>query len=255
MDEKPLGRRKALKIVGSGLGVAGIGTVGAAASPERDLEEIYEEARRIRQKTGSQERFVEYLQTHCVGVSTSKSHFKKRNRSAESQSGDVSTEKVENADMTENLTVGGDYTHTIADYKVEIKDGYGTGEYNNDAVTISWKHADYDMGENGTHTDNATNVHLRQSGFEGALWSFDDHNACAWGCDLWFSVGTRMERTTTDTPRKLQATYQTVWNDSTSVTGMSVDSDGTVSLSVSGGARTYVEQIDRQVREESFETH
>ncbi len=157
--------------------------------------------------------------------------------------------------MTGYLTVGGNLTETFADYKVEIKDGYGTGEDNHDVIGISWVPDDYDLQENGTRTQDATNAYLKDSSFDGALWGFDDFNACGWGCDLSFSVATDMDKTTTETPRKIEATYQTVWNESTSVVGFSVDSSGSMSLSVSGGGgQTYVEQIDRQVVKESQST-
>ncbi|USZ69211.1 hypothetical protein NGM10_05585 [Halorussus salilacus] len=151
--------------------------------------------------------------------------------------------------------MGGDYTHTVSDYHIELDGGYGTGEKNNDVVTLSWKSEDYDLPEDGTFTEDATNVHLVQSSFNGAMWSYSDWDACGYGCDgASFAVGVRAKRETEDTPRKIQATYQSVWNDDTTVSGMTVNSGGDVELNFEGSSTEYVEQINRQVREESFET-
>ncbi|WP_135852011.1 hypothetical protein [Halorussus salinus] len=248
-------RRKVLKSIGSGLAVAGFGASGTVTAEEKSLEEIYKQARKIRQKTGEQEQFVEHLQKHCTGVEVTTSEFTTKARTSDDGS-DVSTDRVKKRHMEGQLVLGGDYTHTVADYRVDLDGGYGTGEGNEDAVSISWKPKDYDMNNSGTHTDNASNVLLKQSGFNGALWTFDDWNACHYGCDgLWFSVGTRMKRLTTDTPRKVQATYQSVWSDTTAVTGMSVSGDGTVTMSVSTTSEADYEQIHREVDRESFETN
>jgi len=248
-------RRKVIKTIGSSLALGGLGVTGTVAAEKRDLSDIYQKAREIRRKTDSQERFVEYLEKNSVNVTRTKSHFQKPQKYSEDNSG-PSTQKVDNADLTAELLLGGDYTHTIADYRVEIKGGYGTGEPKNDAVSISWVNSDYDLPEGGTFTDNANpdNVYVQQSGFNGALWSFNDEYACDWGCDLWFSVGTRLKRKTTDTPRKVQATYQSAWSDGASISGMSIDYNGTVTMNLSSG-QDYVEQLNRDVEKESFETN
>ncbi len=250
-----LRRRKVVKTIGSGLAVAGFGASGTVTATERSLKEIYQTARKIRQKSGSQEQFVEYLQKHLVGVERSTQKFKKKARNSSDGSG-VSTQKVKDTNLTAQFVLGGDYTHTVADYHVEINGDAGTGEAADDAISISWKPNDYDLVEGGTFKNDARNATLKQSGFNGALWTFNDGTACQFGCNnLTFSLGTRMKRLTTETPRKVQATYQSVWNNDTFVTGMTVSSDGTVSLNVTTSSETNYEQIDRNVEKESFETN
>lgn len=240
-------RRKMLKIAGSGLVMGGLGTTASASSSKKELSKIYEQARKVRRKSDSQERFIQYLQAHDIELTIEESMAKKPIHAKTSESEDVSTEKVESADLMNSLVIGDDGADAFADYCVNISGGYGTGERADDALSLSWPSDDYDLKSNGAYIEDGPRVTLRQSGFNGAYWSYEDNYACGYGCDATFYVGVNLERLTDETPRKVQATYQSLWNDDTWVSGMSVGLDGSVTFSLTQDSETNIEQIERLV--------
>jgi len=246
-------RRALLQAIGAGVAVSGYSGVGVANSSGPSPEKIYEQALHIRKRTGSVEKFHKYLRNHGFEVKSKENEFSK-------QSGDISPQRIKDHHMTGTLTLS-EYSIAdfdgIADYHVEVESDkwFGPGEDPEDHVSISWPWSDWDLHSNGTYINNGDNVLLQESQFNGADWSFDDYNSCMYGCDLWFAVGAYLEAEDPDSPpRKVQATYQSVWSDDGggSLTDFSIDTDGTVSWNISGGGSSDVdkEQIDRQVAEE-----
>lgn len=104
-----MNRRKLLKATGASLTTApffGVAGARRGANQGRSFEEHAAQARKIRERTGSQERFVEYYQRHADHV-TNKQWKKKlpHHESGDSNSGGPSSEKLSSGDTVLDITV------------------------------------------------------------------------------------------------------------------------------------------------------
>lgn len=248
-------RRTFLKKTSSGAALLGVGAIGnAAAVSEKTIFEVVREADALRRRTDSHERFRQYIQNHGFGVSYSQNKFAHIN-SKKSDKSTVGIERVRDKHMTGTLTLSHNASsgNAVATYVVEVSSGNlnGPGTMPEDHVTISWPHSDFDLIEDGTNIYEGPNVLLKSSGFNGADWDWDDQGACGYGCDLDFTVSTEMKYLNPDSPpRKVQATYQSVWEDSDgggALSGFSVGIDGSVGWSSPSYSDVDYEQLDRQV--------
>lgn len=245
-NNRLLDRRELIKTAGAAFATSGVaGVASARRSRQHHSERVFEEARAVRRKTGSQEEFIKYLEENGANVSVAQSTVTPGTQHQDHGNDTVSAQKVSEDNITTTLTVEymRPYNPIQIDYHVDIAGGYKTGEENDDHLSISWPSDHFELSE--TYIDNGDNVRLVESGFDGAHWAFDDHWACGNYCDLWFAVGCQAHHEYSVDNPKAQATYQSVYSSDTQIDGFSVDADGTVSFSVSGGYD--YEQIDRKV--------
>jgi hypothetical protein len=158
-------RRDVLTTVGSALTLSGSSYIGSAVAKERTYADVFAQARRIRNKTGSQERFHEYLRNNGGKVANIKT---KRTIPSEKTGDDdgFSSQKLEEANditthdltLTEEVYCDGSST-VFADYRIDIDtDVYHYGEKGPDTLVLSCDDDEYEVNDYSWYTENADNV-------------------------------------------------------------------------------------------------
>lgn len=141
MDENnpgsSLNRRNALKTLGAGVAsLSVLGGVSSAKSQDKS-DKIYQQALKVREKTGSVARYRQFLKNHGFGVATDDSAYIVGNS-------DVSTNYLDKADLEIYFTLSsGNCTSYDDNYYADInwkwsKDWDDQGETPRDQIGIRW---------------------------------------------------------------------------------------------------------------------
>ena len=152
----------------AGIALAGVPT--AAAARGDDQHRVIEQARRVRRRTGSVERFREYLRARGFGVAGV-------DRTYTVRKGDVSTQKLDEADLSISISLadacygGGQYWADLY-WDWADSDWDDGGEAPADIAGFHWDSQDWYVADDDYYTDGA--VSYRKSGPEGVAFDFDD---------------------------------------------------------------------------------
>jgi hypothetical protein len=220
--ERLTSRRNVLKTAGAGLAtVTGVSTIGSA---EPSFQELLDRAHRIREKTGSQERFLSYLRKHGLSVGNVRTHHKVP---AQADGDDVSTQKLVEDDLYTNISLIYEYfqcsrTNTYTEYSWEWDVNSGGGESGDDLVSIGWAkdHYDYDSQESGERV----NHYESTDGQNSHAWKYDDSQLGS-GDSHWSYVGCNISEHSTNEVRHIGAKYRHTYEETT-VTGIYTTFDG-----------------------------
>lgn len=142
-----------------------------AAKP--DFEEIIERAHHLREKTGSQERFLQYLRNQGLVVANRRTHYKVPAQGTDG----FTTQQLDENDLTTDITLVYQY------FQCSLEDIYteyhwtwdldsGFGELPNDHVSMGWPLDHYNY-ESEYHGERVSHVDAHADG-GGSAWSYDD---------------------------------------------------------------------------------
>ncbi len=132
-------------LIRSGVAACTVGNFAVLGTAKRSFDEIYEQAKLIRDRTGSQKRFVQYLQKHTDLVRTKSNTFNFQVQDDDSSG--VGTQKIASGDihvdrtLTYQLDCNDGYSYEYIDYSFDIGanyDEFPTGNKGPDSITLSW---------------------------------------------------------------------------------------------------------------------
>lgn len=229
-------RRSVLKTVGAAVGGS---TIVGQATAQPSVRDIYKQGLEIRERTGKIEPFEEYILNRGFEVA----HQNSETFAFEESNSSVGTERVEKDDMTLHASVytqdGVAFAH--GDWYVErdLSDAWNdyddTGYPPKDIVGIGWEHSDYDIKWDTWESDSFSSKRVAST--ENVAWEFSDENAHHYyagdGDGVMFEgwADVELEPTNPLSERSIIVNYQHTWT-SGSVTGVSFDSTGVMSIGV-----------------------
>lgn len=238
-----MNRRSYLSKAGAAL--VGLSTIPVVNAKERDPRKIRDQARHIRAKTGSHERFVEYMRDHMDSVTTSKKEFSLPSVKNQEDSDGVSTQKFEEneEDLTAYLTLSNYYyaacggeDYASIDYTIDVNtDDYGEGEPGLDRLTLGWNDDHYRIQYGSEYTSSNKHLSHKESAFNGCNFRWDDNEACSYGCNVSLSVGCDAEHLSTNQERAVRGEYHHVWNEA-ELSNFGVTSSGDATFSISSSS-------------------
>lgn len=237
MQPPEVSRRKFLSIAGAS--AVGLSSVpGVLANRPDKYEEQYKRALEIRDRTGSHEHFVRFLQNNGWGVRT----LQKTERvPLGGGRDDVGAQKLSREDLTTKLTLSNRYScdgtwYHYLDYSFEwtnIDDGNwdGHGEGGPDHLAIAG-HPDHWWVDDGDWYDGGgSELYRNETDWSGVDFEFKDGNQLYEAWDEYSSyVGTRLRRRETSEDRLVRAEYHHVY-DNGWLDKFSVGGGSTVSIS------------------------
>lgn len=245
----PIGRRRLLQTGAATFALGGTAVIGSA---ERTFDQIYEQARRIRSKTGSREKFLDYLRRHTSRVRTRSESLAFTPGNSSSGAG---TQRIYEDALTVDTTLtyqldcndGESYAYIDYTFGLDPSSFVTVGSDKEDRITLTWNDDHYRTEEDTQYVDNAPNISLSTFTLAGVDFKFDDEAACLNGCDIdGNSVGTKMQLLDTSQERAVESKYHHTWN-GVEYSGFSVKSTGAVSWSFA--PTDYSEVLDTDIAE------
>lgn len=254
VNEKQTKRRSVLKQFGTGLVGVGLGTgvVGAHGSDyhnsEEYLDKIVEQARRIRQKTGSQERYVEHIRNSELAMHRRWGTYEVPSHS----SGEVSTQELAKSYFHHELTL----TYTCDpdvlsfDYQWEHQNvcppNLREGEDPRDVAGLHWQTDDYTYMDGSKSVGANTYLDKDDGDIEtnGVVAEYDDaqdtydetHGDTDCGVTVSSYLAGKVYIENNDAPRTRawNMDYYHYYNDTDcSIDGVTLGSDGVIQVSFS----------------------
>lgn len=232
-------RRSLLKIgaaaasVAAAPGIVGATSGGRPSNSER-ADRIHSKALKIRERTGSQERFKEYLSNHA-------DHFQSHQQSFQVGSDDgVSSQEWRSTAFDNDLMLtyydscaSGD-PYAYFDYYITIDSGEGWGEGGPDQISLGWADHHYRYEEGSAYYDSdMDNMSLKKESLNGVDWEWKDGKSCYNYCGTKdFYVGCKAQLLTTDQERAVEANYWDMYDRAT-VDSVSFSSSGDISFTFS----------------------
>jgi hypothetical protein len=226
------------EFLASGVAASGLLSVPQVTASERSFEETYNQALKIREETGSRERFLHYLRKHANVVNTNKRRFIV-SREEDDDDG-VSTQKIKTGSISVAMTLtyeigcpDGD-SYAYADYEFSV-DSIENGEKGPDHISLSWNADHYRIVDYGWYSaDNSPNLNYNASQLNGIDWEWIDDTACGTaGCNIDGKyVGTKMELLNTDQERAVRGEWRHTWSE-TDYSGFGVSTGGAIVFSSS----------------------
>lgn len=223
-----INRGRFLKSTGAAaIAASSLATVGSA---KPSFEDIIDRAHRIREKTGSQAKFLKYLRKHDLAVANQRRHH-----TVPMQSDGPSTQNLSEGDLTTNLTLVYNYYQCSLDniyteYSWDWQVSSGSGESPVDYVSMGWP-TDHYLYESETHGERVSHFDRDNDG-GASVWEYDDTNLGGYlGDDSHSSyAGCYLNKSSTDQDRHVGAKYRHTWED-VELTGWSytVGSEGETS--------------------------
>lgn len=221
--------------------------------PGRSFEEHAAQARKIRRRTGSQDRYLKYHQAHADGLSHNRI---KKPVPGQRTDDDVSTETLSEDAVTLDLSVayylnencGGEDTAQI-DLHADFDTGED-GEPGEDNFAVAWNDDHYRYEEGSAYTDSCDNCSVRDKEFNGVSFDWGDGAACWGSCHTEFSVGCYAELYKTDQERAVKGEYNHTWSDS-EITSVGFSSSGGIVVSFSDVEKS--DELALDIEEEPFE--
>ncbi len=226
-------RRSVLKTVGAS--AVGLPVASASAAADQGLSDELEQARRVRRKTGDNDKFVKYLRKRDYAVE-SKAKTETISHSGSSD-GDVGTQKLSESDLSVNLNIIAYHVNCNPDpydiyveyyFDWDVSDGFGEGD--RDAFSIGWPSDEFQYAESSADTSSNVSFYDRDNSLNGISFKFDDGSLS--GGDSVSGYG------------GCSVTKESGWSDSTTfagkyvhtyddleICGFSVSSDGTMAYS------------------------
>lgn len=227
----------------------GVGQAKKDEDPAARADRIHNQARHIREKTGSQEKFKKYLRNHA-------DYFESK-RTKQGGNG-FSTSDWDESDITTDLTLTyyydrctGDTEDPYAYFDLHVNlYGGGDAEEGNDEITLSWNDSHYRIENNSSYSSGDTdNLSHRRQELNGTTWSYDDAAACGFGCsDRNIYVGCKAQLLNVDQERGVQGAYWDAYQ-KTEISGVSFGAGGGVKLTLSN--ETKVDQHGTVIKEDS----
>jgi len=215
----------------AGASAIALSTATGVGSAEPGFHEIIEQAQQIRVKTGSQERFLQHLRKHDLGVVNKHDRYSVPKQA----SNDVSTQELDDANLDTNLSLVYRYYQCSLDdiyteYSWDWSNTDGFGEPPKDYISLGWPtdHYDYQSQTNG---GSDTSLFDRSNSLNGAIWDYEDNQISSGGSDYSYA-GCYLKETTTDQDRHIGGKYRHTFQD-VEITGWGFSSDGSVSMSFS----------------------
>lgn len=238
-------RRTLLKSAGvAGVALSGVPPV--SGGPAESFEELYQEALRIRDETGSYDRFVSHLETN--GASIQNQHQTDEVDLSHPDPGELQPDKFEKAELstTMTLTYNDCDDAWYVDYEFSINeidfndagDPQPDGSGGPDQISIGCHHNHWYVDENDWYSGGLDNLSQSESTLYGVTFEWKDGKSCYYGCDSTGYVGTRLTPFSTDETRVVRGEYNHTWNGLT-LSGLSVDSDGGVSFGTKDTSRSW----------------
>ncbi|MEZ3144795.1 hypothetical protein [Halobaculum sp. MBLA0143] len=243
------GRRRLLQTGAAAFDLSGTAVLGSA---ERTFDEIYAQARRIRSKTSSREKFVDYLRRHTTSVKTRSESLGYSPNTSSDEAGAqrfYADALTIDTTLTYQLDCNDGQSYAYIDYTFDLDPSsfITVGSDKEDRITLSWNDSHYRTEEDTQYVDNAPNISFSSFTLSGVDFKFDDEAACLNGCDITGnSVGTKMQLLDTSQERAVQSRYHHTWN-GLEYKGFSVKSSGAVSWSFA--PTDYGEVLDTTITE------
>lgn len=254
LSGKPYSRRKFLAAAGSGVGA--VLTASGAVRARNDREEfrrVIEQSHRVREKTGSQQRWYEFLRNR--GLTGTTTHYTYQ-LPAKASSDGVSTQEIQ-SETELNIWLTLWYNCETDEYYAEQNWTYddsadGCSYCSDGAPPVDvtgfgwdyqwWDLASYSISEATTTSSNGY-VSVDEDSFDGTgpafrvndediWWDGNEGNTFYGGCYI-VPVGDA-----TEDERRIQGSYTHTWN-SIEITGISVSFPAGVSVSVSDTTYTW----------------
>lgn len=233
-------RRKVLKIGGA---IAFSNVVSSVAGATKQAEQnastradkIHNAALEIRDKTGSQAKFKEFLARKSDYMKSKQLSFTPDSMKTDGPS----TQSWSDNAISTNLTLSYYYDRCTSsepyayfDYYITVNSDYGDGEPGSDQHTIGWNDTHYRYITNSAYSDDSMdNLTLATESRNGIDWEWDDTKACDLGlCGTKdYYVGCKAKLLETHQSRAVEASYWDVYKEA-EVCKVSFDSSGTVEL-------------------------
>ncbi|MFC4448756.1 hypothetical protein [Halorussus aquaticus] len=234
--------RSRRSILRAGVGVGSVallpGVAGAAKGKPTNEERAAtarKQAGKIREKTGSRKRMLQFLKKKADHIKTVPHEFglaKKNNNGP-------STNQWYDRTFSNSLTMTY-YTDCASTsyanifYDISMDTSTGLGSPGPDQITLSWDddHFRYNS-DTADFSSSMDNLSVFDEEFNGVDFQFKDGAACSYGCgdkDFWVSCDA--EFLSTNQERAVEAEYHDMYSE-TKVTGFSVDQSGSVSFNFS----------------------
>jgi len=259
---KRMNRRKLLKATGATVTNAslfGVASVREGTKHGRSFEEHAAQARKIREKTESQKRFVEYHRQHADHVSHNRWKKKLPHHGSDKDDSDgPSNERLYSGESDVEITVGyylredcGGEDYAQIDLHADITtDQGGDGKPDKDNFALAWNDDHYRYEDGTAYIDSCDNCSLRDRELNGVSWDWADGNACYYSCDTSFALGCHAELLPTDQERAIQAEHNHTWQEA-EITGVGFSSGGNISVTVS--SVDHWEELAYKIVEEPFD--
>ncbi|WP_276300026.1 hypothetical protein [Halorussus lipolyticus] len=228
-------RRNILRTFGAGIASTGFaGSALGAAKKEvqkkrkDSFDKAFEQARQIREKTGSQEKFVRFLTSQGFKVAREDRTFQ---MPTGEKGGDVSTQDFQKSELSTSMTLteGCDSDYMYVDYHVDIdadETSGPVGANGPDDITLSWDEDHFRVVDYRWYCS-ADNGSIKTTALNGLDWEYKDREACPIGCDVSWACGGKLKKKVTDQERAVRGVYHHTWND-TEFKGFGVSSGGGV---------------------------
>lgn len=238
-NNKPNGRRKFIKLAGSGVALGSIATITSAKGRKSEFRKKYKKLlKRRTQHTDINEFRNQLLQMDGVSVYALDREFVlSDDGTAYQESGDLSTQKLDKSHVTQSatLTLDRDTNEYAADHslRIRMKNGYYGGEKPYDFLSIGWDEHHY----NYLDYDTGFRINRRRYDGNGIAFEYPDWKDYPYGAgeEEYYRYATAFmeaESGTTAGDRQVRFDYRHTWNDVT-VESVSISSTGGLSVTLS----------------------
>lgn len=262
-------RRNVLK--STGLAAATVGSFSAVvtAKQEESPQKKYEAALRVREKTGSNEKFRNVLKQGNAKIATDDVSETKVWRTSSAEEGEFTTQKLQKADFNLSMTMTSyNNSHPYVDLHWEITVDYDLqnndgGELPADIIGLTFEPRDYDF-DDYAYGGNSTNK--RDSGYMGATYEYsditcEDYNDAGASCPpeigttvtVKDSAGMRIKPDETSDPsyRKVYADYYHTWNQ-TEIDSVGIESAGQITVNLSNNDKKWTRPLEASISEDEL---
>ena len=233
------------------LGVAGATQESSSNSDRADR--VQRQALDIRNRTGSQARFKQFLSKNADYFESQQLSFTPESMQPDDPSSQNWSDDAISTDLVltyyDSCASGDPYAYF--DYYVTVDSSHGSGEPGPDQMSISWADHHYRYEQDSAYHDtDMDNLSLKKESLNGVDWEWRDGDSCSWGlCGTKdYYVGCKAQLLTTDQERGVQASYWDMW-EKAKVESVTFTSSGGVAFTFSTEGKS--DQYGFQIREDS----
>lgn len=175
-----------MKTIGaSAIGFSTVGTV--TAKRENQFRRDVDQARKLREKTGENNKFIEYLQKKGYAVKSNTVHDKVHLGGNDGPS----TQRLSSDELTATINVSAwhrncnpDPYDVYAEYYFEWNMNGGSGDGDKDGFSVGWPASDFQYEENSATSSSNVDFHTRDNSLNAVFFKYDDTGLGGyWGDD------------------------------------------------------------------------
>lgn len=242
-------RRTFLKSLAGAGTVAGLPAV--AKSTKAAGPSVYEQALRLREKTGSVEKFRNFLVKRGASIATDDRTYEIVKPSSSDDASAQYDKSQLDMQMTMTEYISASSYDLYVDLDFDVTYSLNDGDAPADVVGLGWEAREYDYGDEHYSSDY---VSWNKFSTTGAMWNYHDENDDC-HCQKSRNVGCRIEPEEGDEfTRHVNASFVHVYS-SANIKSITMGTDGTVTVTLEDSTDKWDSPKQSRIQESEKDTH